>query len=124
MVTTHMCVRARPHHVRVLLHAWMVQGTHGMFFRLNGAPIYSRGANMIPMEELEGRLDGEAHRILVKHSADAGMNTLRVWGGGIFYPSAFYDAADEYGVMVCEWRPFSFFLSGSRVDNQPGSEPT
>jgi hypothetical protein len=55
---------------------------------------------MIPMEELEGRLDGEAHRILVKSSADAGMNTLRVWGGGIFYPSAFYDAADEYGVMI------------------------
>ena len=29
------------------------------------------------MEELEGRLGGEAHRILVKSSADAGMNTLR-----------------------------------------------
>ena len=29
-------------------------GTHGMFFRVNGAPLYSRGANMIPMEELEG----------------------------------------------------------------------
>jgi beta-mannosidase len=52
-------------------------GTFGMFFRVNGAPIYSRGANMIPMEELEGRMDAEAHRILVKSSADAGMNTLR-----------------------------------------------
>ena len=41
-------------------------GTHGMFFRINGAALYSRGANMIPMEELEGRMDGEAHRILVK----------------------------------------------------------
>ena len=75
-------------------------GTHGMFFRVNGAALYSRGANMIPMEELEGRMDGEAHRILVKSSADAGMNTLRVWGGGIFYPTAFYDACDEYGVLV------------------------
>ena len=55
---------------------------------------------MIPMEELEGRLDAEAHRILVKSAADAGMNTLRVWGGGIFYPTAFYDACDEFGVTV------------------------
>ena len=75
-------------------------GTHGMFFRINGAALYSRGANMIPMEELEGRMDGEAHRILVKSAADAGMNTLRVWGGGIFYPTAFYDACDEYGVLL------------------------
>ena len=49
---------------------------------------------------LLGRLDAEAHRILVKSSADGGMNTLRVWGGGIFYPTAFYDACDEYGVLV------------------------
>jgi len=75
-------------------------GTHGMFFRVNGAAIYSRGGNMVPMEELEGRLDGEAHRILVKSSADVGMNTLRVWGGGIFFPDEFYDACDEYGVLV------------------------
>ena len=47
-----------------------------------------------------GRMDAEAHRILVKSSADGGMNTLRVWGGGIFYPTAFYDACDEYGVLV------------------------
>ena len=24
-------------------------GTHGMFFRINGAALYSRGANMVPM---------------------------------------------------------------------------
>ena len=33
------------------------EGTEGfgMFFRVNGAAIFARGANMIPMEELEGR---------------------------------------------------------------------
>lgn len=72
----------------------------GMLFRVNGAPIFSRGANMIPMEELEGRLSAEAHTQLVKSSVDAGMNTLRVWGGGIFLPEAWYDACDEHGILV------------------------
>ena len=56
---------------------------------------------MIPMEELEGRLDGGAHRILVRSVADAHMNTLRVWGGGIYYPREFYEACDDYGIMLC-----------------------
>ena len=33
-----------------------------MFFRINGAAIYARGSNVIPMEELEGRLSEEATR--------------------------------------------------------------
>ena len=68
--------------------------------RVNGAPMLARGANMIPMEELEGRLSGAAHRQLVKSAADGSMNTLRVWGGGMFLPDAFYDAADEFGIMI------------------------
>ena len=28
---------------------------------------------------------------------------LRIWGGAIFEPRAFYDAADEFGVLMCEW---------------------
>ena len=60
---------------------------HGMFYRVNGAAMYSRGANMVPMEELEGRLTGAAHRILVKSSAGrnpplATENLLEVTDGG------------------------------------------
>lgn len=74
--------------------------TLGMWWRVNGAPVWSRGANMIPMEELEGRLSGPAHRQLVASAVGANMNTLRVWGGGIFLPDAFYDACDDLGVLV------------------------
>ena len=72
------------------------QATNGMLWRVNGGAVVSRGANMIPMEELEGRMSGIAHRQLVKSAADGSFNTLRVWGGGMFLPDAFYDAADEY----------------------------
>ena len=52
---------------------------------------------MIPMEELEGRMRADALKTLVKSAADAGFNILRNWGGGIFYPDAWYDACDEFG---------------------------
>ena len=71
-----------------------------MFFRVNGAAVLSRGANMIPMEVLEGRMSADAHRIMVQSAADAHFNTIRVWGGGMFLPRAFYDACDELGMLV------------------------
>ena len=74
--------------------------TNGMYFRVNGASVFSKGANMIPMEELEGRMRADAHRTLIQSAAHGGMNTLRVWGGGIFLPGVFFDACDELGVMV------------------------
>lgn len=75
-------------------------GDFTMRFKVNGADIYSRGGNMIPMDELEGRLSAEAHHQLVDSAAAGGMNTFRIWGGGIFYPDAFYDAADELGMIM------------------------
>ena len=35
--------------------------------RINGAAIFSKGANMIPMEELEGRMAADAHVQLVRN---------------------------------------------------------
>merc|ERR1740121_952596 len=75
-------------------------GKHGMYFRVNGAVTWSRGSNMIPMDELEGRVVAGAHRALVRSAVDGGMNTLRVWGGGTFLPDEWYDACDELGVLV------------------------
>ncbi|CAE8627680.1 unnamed protein product [Polarella glacialis] len=72
----------------------------GMFFRVNGAAIMSMGANVIPMDELDGRLSDTAHIRMVRSAQEAGMNMLRVWGGGIFLPDSFYDACDEMGLLV------------------------
>ncbi len=71
-----------------------------MRFKVNGADIWSRGANMIPMEELEGRHSDAAHRRLVQSAAEGGFNTFRLWGGGIFQLDAWYDACDEFGILI------------------------
>lgn len=72
----------------------------GMFFRVNGAAIYARGGNLVPMEELEGRLNAQAYATLVNSAADANMNIMRVWGGGIYPPDVFYDTCDERGILL------------------------
>lgn len=74
--------------------------TQGMLFRVNGAAIYSRGANMIPLEEFEGRLNSTAIQRLVQSAVDANFNTLRIWGGGIFQPDVFYDSCDQMGILI------------------------
>ena len=71
-----------------------------MFFRVNGAAVYARGANKVPMDLLEGRMTERAHRWLVQSAAEANFNMLRVWGGGIWEPRAFWDACDEFGILL------------------------
>ena len=75
-------------------------GHHGMYFRINGAIVMARGANFIPMDQLEARLSSEAHRIVVQSASKANMNMIRVWGGGMVPLDAFYDACDEQGILI------------------------
>ena len=72
----------------------------GLRYRVNGEPIFSRGANFIPIDELEGRYRPEILQRLVRSASEAGFNLLRVWAGGIWQNDVFFDAADETGVMV------------------------
>ena len=45
-------------------------GSLTMMFRVNGAPLYARGGNKIPMELLDGRMTAVAHRRLVQSAAE------------------------------------------------------
>ena len=49
------------------------------------------------MDLLDGRMSATAHRRLVQSAAEGNFNTLRIWGGAIWEPRAFYDACDEFG---------------------------
>ena len=51
-----------------------------MFFRVNGAAVYARGANKVQMDLMDGRMSAEANRRLVQSAAEGNFNLLRVWG--------------------------------------------
>ena len=58
----------------------------------------SRGANWIPDDCFPTRIDRDPLRRAASRSAtEAGMNLLRVWGGGIYESEDFYEICDETG---------------------------
>ena len=85
------------------------------YFKIDGKPVYMKGANYIPSEVFLPRLKKEDYRKIILSAKEANMNMLRVWGGGIYEDDAFYDLCDEYGIMV--WQDFMF--AGGMV---PGDE--
>ncbi|MFE6970639.1 glycoside hydrolase family 2 protein [Isoptericola sp. NPDC057653] len=81
---------------------------HGRAFtvRVNDRPVFCKGANWIPDDVLVSRMTPARYAERVGQAVDAHMNTLRVWGGGIYEDEAFYAACDELGVLV--WQDFAF----------------
>lgn len=78
----------------------------GFRFQVNGRDIFAKGANWIPADALSGRITAQATRDLLQSAVDANMNMIRVWGGGRYEPTWFYDLCDELGLMV--WQDFMF----------------
>lgn len=76
---------------------------------LNGVPVFAKGANHIPHDSFPSEVPVEKYRAEVEAAAECGMNMLRVWGGGLYEDSAFYNLCDEHGLMV--WQDFMFACS-------------
>ena len=79
------------------------------YFRLNGVPVFAKGANYIPSDSFLPRVTPETYEKTVADAAAAHMNMLRVWGGGIYECDLFYELCDRYGLMV--WQDFMFACS-------------
>lgn len=78
----------------------------GFKFRVNGRDVFAKGANWIPADALTGQIERDEVEKLLQSAVDANMNMIRVWGGGRYEPTWFYDLCDEMGLMV--WQDFMF----------------
>lgn len=85
------------------------------YFNVNGFPLFVKGANYIPQDNLQDRVTPERYRYMIKSAADVNMNMLRVWGGGIYEEDTFYEMCDEYGILV--WQEFAFACGMYPSDN-------
>jgi beta-mannosidase len=76
------------------------------FFEINNVPIFCGGSDWIPADNFIPRISKEKYYDWIKLLKDGNQFMIRVWGGGIFEEQAFYDACDEYGILV--WQDFMF----------------
>ncbi len=77
------------------------------YFKVNGTPLYMKGANYIPEDMITSWMSREKTKKLLEQCVgDAHMNMLRVWGGGIYPPDYFYEICDSLGILV--WQDFMF----------------
>ncbi len=74
------------------------------FFRVNGRPVFAKGANWIPADQFVDRCTPNVYKHLLTSMVETNMNMVRVWGGGWYEQDIFYHLCDELGLMV--WQDF------------------
>ncbi len=74
----------------------------GFQLLINDVPIMCKGANWVPCEPFPSAEKDEKITELITLAAEAGVNMLRVWGGGIFEKQHFYNECDRLGILVTQ----------------------
>jgi len=91
---------------RVVQHRLKDASGTSFYVEINNIPIFCGGSNWIPGDNYIPRITAQRYRDWVKTAVESKQVMLRVWGGGIYEEQAFYDAADEMGILV--WQDFLF----------------
>ena len=88
----------------------------GFELRVNGIPVFCKGANWVPSEPFPSAEDNEKITEILTLAKEANLNMLRVWGGGIFERQHFYDECDRLGIMTSQ----DFLMAcGQYPENDP-----
>ncbi len=74
--------------------------------KVNGLPVFMKGANWIPADSFLPRVTAEKYSRLLDMAVAANMNMLRVWGGGVYESEEFYSLCDKRGIAI--WQDFMF----------------
>ena len=82
--------------------------------KVNGELVLAKGVNWIPDDVFPTRITRARYRRALADAVEANCNTVRVWGGGIYESEDFYDAADEFGLLV--WQDFMFACAAYSED--------
>lgn len=85
-------------------------------YLINGVPVFLCGANLTPFSSAPAHVGIETYRAALKPLREAGVNFLRVWGGGLREKQSFYDLCDEMGFLVMQ----EFPLACQQLCAEPG----
>lgn len=81
-----------------------------MVFQVNGVNIFAKGADWIPCDAMPQRHTPERYQQLLGSVKAAGINMLRIWGGGKFEEDPFYEECDRLGILLWHDNMFSCSL--------------
>lgn len=74
----------------------------GFTLLCNGVRIFCKGANWVPCQPFPSLAVPERYRELLTLGREAGINMLRIWGGGLFEKEVFYETCDRLGILVTQ----------------------
>jgi beta-mannosidase len=68
--------------------------------RVNGVPVFAKGADWIPADNMPTRVTPEILRWYMQKAAECNFNFIRLWGGGYYEEDELFDLCDELGLML------------------------
>ncbi|MDP9797275.1 beta-mannosidase [Catenuloplanes nepalensis] len=95
-------------HRRVGFRTVALDTTDGAFtLAINDVPLFARGVNWIPDDALVTRVTRARLAERLTEAVAANVDTIRVWGGGLYESDDFYEVCDELGLLVLQDFPFA-----------------
>lgn len=92
----------------------------GFVIVVNGVDVVVKGANWIPDDAFLHRVTRDRLARRLDQARFAGINLLRVWGGGVFESDDFYELCAERGILV--WQDFLAACAAYSEDEPQWSE--